>query len=125
MNHADVSRRIRWEAAHFLPDDPGKCGRVHGHSWSAEVVLRGPVQGSGPEAGMVVDMGKVGRYFRDELEPMLDHQLLNDTLPPEYLPPSTENVARFVCDAYAAAGFPVVWVTVRETENQQATHYAA
>jgi 6-pyruvoyltetrahydropterin/6-carboxytetrahydropterin synthase len=117
-----VTRRVRWEAAHFLPfPNVGKCSRVHGHSWSAEVELSGPVKTEGPDAGMIVDMGEVGRYFRDELEDGLDHRLLNDTLPAEYQPPTTENVARYLLDAFVAGGFPVVSVMVRETENQTAT----
>lgn len=116
----EVARRIRWEAAHYLPQHPGNCANVHGHSWSAEVVISGEVAAD----GMVRDMGDVAAYFRDTLEPLLDHQLLNDTIPAAYQPPSTENVARYLLDAYAGAGFAVVKVTVRETENQTATVWA-
>lgn len=125
MTVANVTRRIRWEAAHFLPPPhEGKCARVHGHSWSAEVEMRGPLQEDGQERGMVVDMGDVGRYFTRELEPHLDHQLLNDTIPEDYQPPTTENVARYLLDCFTDAGFPVIRVTVRETENQTATAWA-
>lgn len=71
--------------------------------------------------GMVMDMGKIAAFFRDELEPHMDHAYLNETLPKVYQPPSTENVARYLVDRYVVAGFPVVSVTVRETENQTAT----
>jgi 6-pyruvoyltetrahydropterin/6-carboxytetrahydropterin synthase len=117
----EVTRRVRFEAAHYLPDDPGKCGRVHGHSWQAWITVAGPPQPGGPEEGMVVEMGRVAALFRDHLEPGLDHQLLNETLPPEYLPPTTENVAAYLLDRYRLAGFPVVRVRVAETENQSAT----
>lgn len=115
-----VTRRLRFEAAHRLPDHRGKCSNLHGHSWTADVTVQGPVQ----DDGMVVDMGQIARFFRDELEPHMDHAYLNDTLPVTYHPPSTENVARYLLDCYAAAGFPVACVTVRETENQTATVHA-
>lgn len=117
-----VTRRIRWEAAHYLPNHDGPCARMHGHSWSAEVVVEGEVDTRpGPTEGMVVDMGQLAAHFRDNLEPLLDHRCLNDTLPPAFQPPSTENVAAWLLAEYQAAGFPVVRVTVRETENQTAT----
>jgi 6-pyruvoyl-tetrahydropterin synthase len=56
---------------------------------------------------------------------VLDHRALNDTLPDEFLPPTTENVARFLLAVFRGAGFPVVRVTVRETENQEATAFHA
>lgn len=114
---AEVTRRVRFEAAHFLPDYQGLCSRMHGHSWSAEIVCHGQVQTTGSERGMVVDMSAIARHFKSVLEPVLDHALLNDVIPV----PSTENVASYILSSYRHAGFPVRRVTVRETENQTAT----
>lgn len=114
---AKVTRRVRFEAAHQLPDHKGKCANLHGHSWTALITVAGEIQLD----GMVMDMGKVAAFFRDELEPHMDHAYLNDTLPGDYQPPSTENVARYLFDCYARAGYPVTRVTVSETENQSAT----
>lgn len=119
----EVTRRIRWEAAHVLPGHPGECGRIHGHSWQAWVTVAGEQQTEGDEAGMVVEMGRLADYFKTDLEPGLDHRHLNDTLPDKFLPPTTENVAQFILTMFRAAGFPVVRVTVQETENQQATAF--
>jgi len=124
LTEYEVSRRVRWEAAHFLPLHDGPCARLHGHSWSAEVVVRGELEDGGTSDGMVVEMGELATHFRTELEPLLDHQCLNDTMPDKYLPPTTENVAAFLLDDFCAAGFPVARVTVRETENQTATAFA-
>lgn len=118
---AEVTRRIRFEAAHFLPDYDGACRHVHGHSWSAEIVCSGYIQTAGPERGMVIDMSAIAKHFKTHLEIELDHRTLNDTLPIEFQPPTTENVARYLLASYLGAGFPVVRVTVRETENQTAT----
>lgn len=121
---AEVTRRVRFEAAHHLPDHKGQCQYVHGHSWVAWIVCAGEIRSD----GMVVDMGHVAAHFADEIEPQLDHAVLNgvDHLRPgaRFHPPSTENVARYLLDAYLKAGFPVVRVTVQETENQTATVFA-
>lgn len=117
---AEVTRRVRFEAAHYLPDYEGLCSRLHGHSWSAEIVCAGPVQGAGSERGMVVDMSQIAQHFKTYLEAQLDHALLNDVIGT----PSTENVASYIMASYVGAGFPVVRVTVRETENQTATVFA-
>lgn len=120
----EVTRRIRWEAGHYLPGHDGDCGRVHGHSWEAFVTVRGPQQTEGSEAGMVIEMGRLAEFFKTELEPRLDHRVLNDTLPDQWKPPTTENVARYLLAEFTAAGFPVTKVKVRETENQTATAFA-
>lgn len=118
--NAEVTRRVRFEAAHRLYDQYGKCANLHGHSFIAEVTIAGPVAAD----GVVLDMSRIADFFRDELEPHLDHSNLNDTLPDRYQPPSTENIAHYLLARYTEAGFPVVRVTVRETENQSATVYA-
>lgn len=120
---SQIVRRVRFEAAHYLPDHPSKCSRMHGHSWVAWVTLEGEVHEAGVDRGLIVDMGDVGRYFAEELEPHLDHQVLNDTLPVEYLPPTTENVARYLFDRFHNVFPEVVSVRVRETENQEATFH--
>lgn len=117
----EVTRRIRFEAAHYLPNHDGECRYTHGHSWNALITVAGRLQTNGPHEGMVCDMGKIAEYFKTVLEVQLDHRMLNDTLPAAYQPPTTENVARFLMASYLGAGFPVVRVTVRETENQTAT----
>lgn len=109
----EVTRRVRFEAAHFLPDYIGACGRMHGHSWYAWIVCAGELEAD----GMVIDMGLIAAHFRDVLEPLLDHSLLNNVI----TLPTTENVAQFILDSYLAASFPVIRVTVQETENQTAT----
>lgn len=121
---AEVTRRVRFEAAHFLPNHQGECRKLHGHSWQAWVTVEGEIE----HDGMVVDMGHLASFFRDDLEPELDHAVLNElgAFAPsgKYAPPSTENVARYLLDAFLEAGFPVECVTVQETENQTATVHA-
>lgn len=120
---SQIVRRVRFEAAHFLPGHPSKCQHMHGHSWQAWVTLEGDVHAEGDDKGLIVDMGDVGRYFSEYLEPHLDHRVLNETLPEEYQPPTTENVARYLFDQFADRFVEVVSVRVRETENQEATFH--
>jgi len=49
-----VRRRFRFEAAHELPNHPGKCRELHGHSFRLVVTVERPVE---PESGMAIDFG--------------------------------------------------------------------
>ena len=78
----EVFREFTFEAAHRLPRVPEghKCGRLHGHSYRAEIHVRGPVR---PDTGWVLDFAdlKAGRRLGqpDQREPgRLD---LGSTLP--------------------------------------------
>jgi len=60
----ELSKQFRFEAAHTLERtiDAEGSRRIHGHSYRAEVVIRGKAD---PETGMVVDLG----LFERALEP--------------------------------------------------------
>jgi 6-pyruvoyltetrahydropterin/6-carboxytetrahydropterin synthase len=65
-----IRKHFRFEAAHVLPYHPGKCARLHGHSYRLEVAVRGPLQSDGPARGMIADF--------ETIKTVLDHQNLND-----------------------------------------------
>ncbi len=73
---ASITRAYRFEAAHRLPNVPKghKCGRMHGHGFRLEVVVRGPV---GKQSGWVLDFADVDRAVRPLVD-SLDHRTLND-----------------------------------------------
>jgi 6-pyruvoyltetrahydropterin/6-carboxytetrahydropterin synthase len=73
-----IRKRFRFEAAHVLPFHPGKCGRMHGHSYRLDVAVRGPLQTGGPARGMIVDFDEIERVVREAAVDLLDHQTLND-----------------------------------------------
>jgi 6-pyruvoyltetrahydropterin/6-carboxytetrahydropterin synthase len=73
-----IRKTFRFEAAHVLPFHPGKCARVHGHSYVLEVAVRGPLQSEGPARGMILDFDEVRTVVRREIVDVLDHQSLND-----------------------------------------------
>jgi 6-pyruvoyltetrahydropterin/6-carboxytetrahydropterin synthase len=117
---ATLSRTYTFEAAHQLPNVPEghKCGRVHGHSYRVTLVVRGPVQTEGPEAGMVVDFARIDRHAAP-LVKELDHTMLNDHVGLQN--PTSEHLARwFIYSLRSLVPF-LVAVTVRETARSEAT----
>ncbi|MBL0213735.1 MAG: 6-carboxytetrahydropterin synthase QueD [Myxococcales bacterium] len=71
-----LERIYRFEAAHFLPKVPAghKCARMHGHSYSVEVVIDGEID---PERGWVMDFAEIDEHA-GPLVKQLDHQVLNE-----------------------------------------------
>src|SRR5690554_5724376 len=73
-----ISKKIKFEAAHILPNHEGKCGRLHGHSWEADIILEDTVlQELGSSAGMVCDYSHIKAAVADVWENKLDHHFLN------------------------------------------------
>lgn len=75
-----IRKHFRFEAAHVLPHHPGKCARMHGHSYRLEVAIRGPLQADGPASGMVEDFDTIKNAVRLYVVDVLDHQTLNDLI---------------------------------------------
>ena len=72
----ELSQRFQFEAAHKLERDidtqPSR--RIHGHTYHAEVTLRGLPDAA---SGMLVDLGHFRRVLAEVAE-LLDHHLLNE-----------------------------------------------
>ncbi len=75
-----IRKTFRFEAAHVLPYHPGKCSRLHGHSYKLDVAVTGPVQTSGPATGMILDFGDLSEIVKREVIAHCDHASLNDLL---------------------------------------------
>jgi|SRR5579863_626271 len=75
-----IRKHFRFEAAHVLPDHPGKCARMHGHSYRLEVAIRGPLAVDGPARGMIEDFDTIKSIVREHVIERLDHQTLNDLI---------------------------------------------
>jgi 6-pyruvoyltetrahydropterin/6-carboxytetrahydropterin synthase len=88
----DIFKRITFEAAHLLPNAPAghKCARLHGHSYTVELHVRGPVDA---RSGWVVDFGDIKKAFSPLYE-QLDHRYLNEV--PGLENPTSENIARWI-----------------------------
>lgn len=69
------------DSSHIIDGHPGKCGRLHGHTWRFEVWLRGTVA----EDGMLVDFLEIKAAID-----AWDHRHLNDIVD---VIPTAENLA--------------------------------
>lgn len=68
-----ISKRFTFEASHVLPKHPGKCSRLHGHSWVLTVTVMGPID---PETGLVMDFGELKDVVQRMIIDKVDHQHL-------------------------------------------------
>lgn len=114
MGRATVTKRWTFDAAHQLLHHDGKCARRHGHTYSLTVAVEGEIAPADRSAkeGMVIDYDDLGRVWRERLEPLLDHQDLNETIGP---PTTAENIAAWALRVVTDAGVPAAWVEVSET----------
>ena len=103
-----VVRDFTFEAAHHLPDHPGKCRNVHGHSYRLRVVCAAPVD---PATGLAIDFGEVKRIVHAHALDTLDHADLNTLFPT----PSAERIAIWIWDRLSAAGLPLAEIHLGET----------
>ena len=79
-----------FDAAHRLPGYDGKCSRIHGHTYTVEVVLDGPVD---EKTGFVMDFYDLKRILKSSLDG-LDHRDLNEILPN----PTAETIVAHIKD---------------------------
>jgi 6-pyruvoyltetrahydropterin/6-carboxytetrahydropterin synthase len=98
-----LTRKAEFSASHyyhnpdFTPEENrrlfGKCNNPHGHghNYSLEVTVRGPVD---QRSGFVVDLKDLKEVLSREVLDALDHRFLNKEVP-EFLDaiPTTENLA--------------------------------
>ena len=87
-----IGKSFTFDAAHWLPDYNGPCGKLHGHTWKVKVEVEGDVNF---ETGMVLDLKVLKQIIAPIIE-KLDHSVLNDALPIHWLPPTCENLCRFL-----------------------------
>lgn len=104
----EITKEFRFDAAHTLKREVAAEGsrRVHGHSYRAQVTLRGPAD---PETGMVMDLGALAERL-EGVRTRLDHHLLDEV--PGLGPATMENLAAFIWRALEgeAPGLSVVTV---------------
>jgi len=84
----EISKTFRFEASHVLPKHPGKCSRLHGHSWVLTAYVKGPIN---PETHFVMDYGDISYKVGLTIE-LLDHCHLNDLV--DY--PSSEELLIYI-----------------------------
>lgn len=110
-----IGKRFNFEAAHWLSGlvEGHQCGRLHGHSYTVEVVLEA-TELSGP--GFVVDFGELAPLKR-HLDEHFDHRVLNEVGDGE---PTSENLAKALfewCSAHIPFPEGAVIAAVRVSET--------
>ena len=85
----ELRKTFQIEAAHRLPNVPTghKCARLHGHSWSIEVAIEGPI---GDQTGWVMDYADLKAAFQP-IHDRIDHNYLNEI--PGLENPTSERLA--------------------------------
>jgi 6-pyruvoyltetrahydropterin/6-carboxytetrahydropterin synthase len=91
-DRGEVFKEFIFEAAHRLPHVPDghKCGRLHGHSFRAQIFVCGPI---GARTGWVIDFADIKKAFGPFYD-QLDHNYLNDIEGLEN--PTSEVLARWI-----------------------------
>lgn len=88
----EITKDFRFDSAHTLIRDISAEGsrRIHGHSYRAQVAIRGPVD---PVSGMIVDMGHIDRMLTSA-HSVLDHRFLDEIN--DLGPATLENLASWI-----------------------------
>jgi len=75
----NITKQFRFSFAHKLPNHPGACNNLHGHSGKLEVTVYA-VGGPSPLTGMIMDFSELEAIVKDNVIDLLDHKYLNDIL---------------------------------------------
>ena len=127
----EITKEFRAEIAHRLPNHPGRCANIHGHSYVFQVTVAGPLD----DDGMVLDFSVLKKHM-EEIIDRWDHALLlfcDDplldvlrTVPMRIrrlgFIPTAENMARYIAGRLAGGKIPVDVVAVKVWET--ATSFA-
>jgi len=123
-----VTKRISFDAAHYLPYYKGKCRHMHGHRWMVELGIEGLPHQHDPhsddnELGMVMDFSVLNKFLK-AVKRKFDHKVVNKTIPN----PTAENMALYICEMWLKwrksglgpnhyLGVKMAWVKVWETPD--------
>lgn len=88
---------VDFEAAHRLPNYPGKCQRLHGHNWKVEATVSGSKLN---ELGMLIDFCDLKSEINKVIS-TLDHYYLNETEAFQNVSPTAENIAKYIFDQFS------------------------
>jgi 6-pyruvoyltetrahydropterin/6-carboxytetrahydropterin synthase len=109
----EITPEFGFDAAHYLGHGPAENRRMHGHSFYAEVTLRGQPN---PVSGFLRDFGEVNAAL-GAIRETLDHRLLNEI--EDLGLPTLENLARYIYKRAKTALPEVVRVKLRRPSYGQ------
>ena len=126
-----ITKEFRFDAAHKLerqdlsPEENralyGKCASFHGHTYTLQITVSGPLDAS----GMILNFTELKRLVKAQVVDRYDHANLNEL--EEYLtiPATAENMAlhiyKILSNAPAFDGLSLKEVRVYETPDSWAT----
>jgi len=119
----EISKEVEIAIAHYLPNHPGKCKFLHGHSLIVEVTVSGFELNN---QGMLVDFGDLKKLVTEEVVDVLDHTCLNDLLEV----PTVELLAKYLYnklaihfDSYEDMRVLMKSVTIKESSTSKVKYY--
>jgi 6-pyruvoyltetrahydropterin/6-carboxytetrahydropterin synthase len=116
----ELSKQFRFDSAHTLNREiqTESSRRIHGHSYRAEVVIRGAPDG---QSGMIMDLGEFERALT-ETRDNLDHRFLDEIN--DLGPATLENLTSWIWGRLSAALPGLMRVTVyRDSGSESCTYY--
>ena len=115
----ELSKQFRFDAAHTLERsiDTESSRRIHGHSYRAEVTVRGLPD---PVTGMVVDRGLLERTMADARD-ALDHRFLDEIN--DLGPATMENLSRWIWERLSPVIGNLFKVSVYRDSSGEACSY--
>lgn len=130
----ELCKEFRFEASHILPNHPGKCSNLHGHSWVLSVSIRGPLDAA---TGMVADFADLKAAVQplvDELDHAhlgawhtekvsIEHNVGMTKIVPWLtagLNPTCENLLVEIAKQLVKRGCPFSYLTLKETASTEA-----
>jgi 6-pyruvoyltetrahydropterin/6-carboxytetrahydropterin synthase len=115
----ELSKQFRFESAHTLERsiDAEPSHRIHGHSYRAEVTVRGNAD---TKTGMVLDLGLFERALFDAQDG-LDHRLLDEIS--DLGPATLENLSAWIWRKLSPVAPGLARVTVYRDSNGESCSY--
>lgn len=120
----EISVSLHFSAAHHLPEYGGDCGSIHGHNWT----VRATALAEGLDrTGLAIDFRELKAILAEVLE-ALDHKNLNELPDFQSMPPTAENISRWIFEKVAGRierpGVRLGWVAVGESPGYEAVYRA-
>ncbi len=120
----ELTVEMQFPAAHCIPEHPGRCARLHGHSYRALITVAGKALNA---QGMLMDFGDLKTVCQQVIDP-LDHQYLNELPVFTDTVPTAEAIARYLYQQIRIAlservGVQLARVTVYESERSFAIYW--
>jgi 6-pyruvoyltetrahydropterin/6-carboxytetrahydropterin synthase len=115
----ELSKQFRFDAAHTLERsiDTESSRRIHGHSYRAEVTVRGRPD---PSSGMIIDLGLLERKLADARD-ALDHRFLDEIN--DLGPATMENLSRWIWNLLSPDVGNLLKVSVYRDSSGEACSY--